>query len=266
MRRPYPWNIRWEKFYFATEKQIWDYLHDPTTEISVRQERAKRFEAEFSRVISRLPPGKNIETKIRKLLKLHPDGNYYIPWTPRSYRRAYVELSDAHPRAIPFIEKYGVLQKPHVWEKPLPIGYPENGGEPGHNDCYHNARLFMLVMNMVNGKTPKLGEIGYSEGITFGTCGAAILHGWNWNSRKPDIAIDWSQYASAAYSAYLGISFTAREYKKVMKIIHGPDHSGSIFHNDYFTRRAENFIRDLLEERKRKQRQQEQEVCKEAAD
>lgn len=266
MPRPYPWNRRWEKFYLATEKQIWDHLHDPATEPSVRQERAGRFEIEFFRVISRLPPGRNLEARTRKLLALHPDGSYYIPWTPRSQRRAYVEFWDIHPRAIPFIEKYGVWQKPHVWEKPLAIGYPENDGEPGHNDCYHNARLFMLVMNMVNGKNSAFGEIGYSEGITLGTCAVAMLHGWNWNSRKPGIAIDWSQYATSVYSAYLGIAFTAREYKELMKIIHGPNHSGSIFHKNYFTRRAENFIRDLLEERKRKQREQEKEAHKEAAD
>lgn len=123
-------------------------------------------------------------------------------------------LNTVHPRALLLLAKYGVEFRSYSWDP---------GAEPTSGACYGNALVQLIIFNQEMRRKKQEARMQYVEGIAFSARTSAVLHAWNARDDFESTALDWTWYAVAGWSFYLGIPLTQRQHATLRKLAYPKD-------------------------------------------
>lgn len=220
---------------FKNERAAWRALHGGNKASSTRRERARK---DFARIFTR-GQKTDIRGYVQDFVRIAEASEPF----PASFR----DLGRIHPRALRLLAEFGSNQSAFSWERSDPYN---NTRQPVPKGCFLNACIFLNgARDTGSGKTPLV----YVEGIAFGPLIEPMLHAWNANGVTGRIAYDWTLYARARFTRYIGIPFTEDEYWEALRRIStvSPDALMILFSQENFPH-IENYIRSILAKRKKR--------------
>lgn len=174
-------------------RQAWRLLQGDTKAAAYRRRQADRY-------FARLHPEGHAES-----IRFIAQAGAKNPEHPLiTSDKTFLEL--IHPAAFRLIARYGVDYVPvlmeHAFANPL---------QPIIGRCFWNATLLSLSWNEHRREE---GTMLYVEGIAAGVHVPPMLHAWNALGETKE-ALDWSYYASAPWTRYIGVPFTPEEHEEI---------------------------------------------------